>query len=153
MEKNDLFPAIVWLALGIAVMTISYKLKLGSLENPGPGLMPFLWGTILFICSLPILIRSFPMIPSHGRQEGPGMWAGVELRKIILTLASLAGYIALLEKIGFTITTFALLVLMYRFVGSQKWRWVFVSSALTMLIAHFLFVTCLKVELPSGLWR
>jgi hypothetical protein len=44
MEKEDLLPAIIWISLGIGIAVDSYLLDLGSLHEPGPGLLPFLYG-------------------------------------------------------------------------------------------------------------
>ncbi|MFX0202202.1 MAG: tripartite tricarboxylate transporter TctB family protein [Candidatus Hodarchaeota archaeon] len=153
MKKNDLIPGMIWMGLGIAVAVISYKLKLGTMDTPGPGLMPFLLGIILSICSLPILIRSFLVIKRNENLSGENIWAGVEFKRLILVLASVLGYIMLLEKIGFELTAFLLLLILFKITDSQKWRWALISSFITILLTFFLFVVFLKVELPSGLWR
>lgn len=151
MKKNDIYPAIIWLLLGITVAAISYKLKLGSLEKPGPGLMPFLLGVSLSICSIPIIVRSFLAIKGKEKQEG--IWSGVEFKKLILVVVPLLVYIVLLEKIGFVLITFPLLLIFFKIIDSRKWRWAFTASVLTVLISFFLFVVFLKVELPRGLWK
>jgi putative tricarboxylic transport membrane protein len=153
MKKNDLIPGVIWLGLGMAVAVIAYNLKLGTLRNPGPGLMPFFLGIILSICSLPIIVRSFLIIKRKKKQGDEGMWSGVEFRKLIFVLTSLLGYTMLLEKIGFVLTTFLLLLSLFKTINSQKWSWVLIQSGLTVLITFLIFSVFLKVELPWGLWR
>jgi len=152
MEKNDIFPAIIWFGIGIFVVITSYKLNLGTMENPGPGMMPFIFGIALSICSLPILFGSFQSFKRKERQGDESIWSGVEFKKIILVLVSLFVYALLFEKIGFLLTTFPLLLILFKTIGSQKWRWVLISSVVTMSITYFLFVVFLKVELPMGLF-
>jgi putative tricarboxylic transport membrane protein len=153
LKKIDLIPAIIWMGLGIAVTVGAYRLKLGNPGNPGPGLMPFLLGILLSICSLPILIRSFLVIMRNAKQEEEGIWSGVEFKRLIFVVVSLLVYIILLQKIGFVLTTFLFLLILFKNIDSQKWHWALIASALTVFISFFLFIVLLKVEMPSGLWR
>ena len=53
---------MVWMLLGLGVSFRSLNLKLGSFVSPGAGLMPFLLGVGLIICSLIVLSRSLLLI-------------------------------------------------------------------------------------------
>ncbi len=150
MKKNDLIPAIIWIILGIAVAIGSYRLKLGNLANPGPGLMPFLLGIALLVCSFPVLIHSFLKMMRKTEQKEKIIWSEIDFKKLVIVLTSLIGYAVILEKIGFVTTTFLLLSILFKTVDSQKWFSVLIASILTVIITYFLFVVILKVELPSG---
>jgi putative tricarboxylic transport membrane protein len=150
LKKNDLIPAIIWIILGIAVAIGSYRLKLGNLANPGPGLMPFLLGIALLVCSFPVLIHSFLKMMRKTEQEEKIIWSEIDFKKLVIVLTSLIGYAVILEKIGFVTTTFLLLSILFKTVDSQKWFSVLIASILTVIITYFLFVVILKVELPSG---
>jgi putative tricarboxylic transport membrane protein len=150
LKKNDLIPAIIWIILGIAVAIGSYRLKLGNLANPGPGLMPFLLGIALLVCSFPVLIHSFLKMMRKTEQKEKIIWSEIDFKKLVIVLTSLIGYAVILEKIGFVTTTFLLLSILFKTVDSQKWFSVLIASILTVIITYFLFVVILKVELPSG---
>jgi hypothetical protein len=153
MKKIDLIPAIFWMGLGIAVAVSSYRLHLGTLANPGPGLAPFFLGIILSLCSLPILVRSFLVILRNQKQKDEPIWSGIQFKKLIIVVASLLGYWIFLEKIGFVLTTFLLLLILFKTMGSQRWRSVLVASILTVLVVYTVFVVVLRVVLPAGVWR
>ncbi len=153
MKKIDLIPAIFWMGLGIAVAVSSYRLRLGTLANPGPGLAPFFLGIILSLCSLPILVRSFLVIMRNQKHEDEPIWSGIQFKKLIIVVASLLGYWVFLEKIGFVLTTFLLLLILFKTVDSQRWRSVYVASTLTVIVIYIVFVIVLRVDLPSGVWR
>lgn len=153
MKKIDLIPAIFWMGLGIAVAVSSYGLRLGTLANPGPGLMPFLLGIMLSLCSLPIFVRSFLAIIRDQKSEDESVWSGIQFKKLIIIVASLLGCWMFLEKIGFVLTTFLLLLILFKTMGSQKWRSVLVASILTVLVVYIVFVIVLRVGLPAGVWR
>ena len=153
MKQNDLIPALIWLGLGIAVAVGSNKLKLGTLANPGPGLMPFLLGIVLSLCSLCILIDSIQAIRVKMSRKDEGIWSGVDFKKLIFVLASLLGYALILEVLGFTVTTFLLLLILFKAIGSRGWPFALAGSAFTAILIYLLFFAVLKVELPSGLFR
>lgn len=153
MKKNDLIPAMIWMGLGSALMIGSYKLKLGSMHTPGPGLMPFLLGIALSLCSLPILVRSFQMIMRKSKQRDEGVWSGIDFKKLILVVASLIGYAVVLEGAGYVVTAFLVLLILFKTVESQRWPLVLVLSVLTVISTYLLFVVILNVQLPSGLLR
>jgi putative tricarboxylic transport membrane protein len=141
------------MGLGIALTIGSYKLKLGSLHTPGPGLMPFLLGIALSLCSLPILIRAFPMVMRKSRETDEDIWSGIHFKKLILVVGSLMGYTVLLERVGYVVTAFFVLVILFKTVESQRWSLVVVLSVLSVISTYILFVVILNVQLPSGLLR
>jgi len=149
MKKYDLITSIIWMGLGITVAIGSYRLKLGSLGNPGAGLMPFLLGISLSLSSSPILIRS---LMTKDKERHESIWSGIEFKKLILVPASLIGYAMILEKAGFVVTTFLLLFVLFKIIGSRKWSFALITSALVVLLSYLLFVTLLKVEMPLGIW-
>jgi putative tricarboxylic transport membrane protein len=132
---------------------MSYELKLGKPESPGPGLMPFILGITLSICSLPILVHSFRVVRRKEKRGDEAIWSGVNFKRLILVQASLFGYIFILEKIGFMLATFLLLLILFKVIDSQKWHWALIASTLTIIITFFIFVVLLKIQLPLSLWR
>jgi putative tricarboxylic transport membrane protein len=152
MKKKDLIPAFIWMGLGIAVAAISYGLQLGTLRNPGAGLMPFLLGILLSLCSVPILIGSLLTIRNKAKQGDEGIWSGVEFKRLILVIFSLICYAMILEKVGFVIATFLLLIILFKVIGSRKWLFALMTSAIVVFLSYLLFVTLLKVEMPWGIW-
>jgi putative tricarboxylic transport membrane protein len=150
LKDNDWIPGTVWLVLGLAVLWGSVRLKLGSLVNPGPGLMPFILGAGLTICSLFVLIQThlFKLRKRKGPRES--IWTDVDFKKVLLVVGCLLGYTFLLEKAGFALTTFLILTILFEAVGSQKWPRVLIASISTVVISYFVFIVILKVELPAG---
>jgi putative tricarboxylic transport membrane protein len=153
LKKSDLIPALIWLGLGIAVAVGSYRLELGTMHTPGPGLMPFILGVILSLCSLPILVRSIKMTIIKAKKRNESIWSGVEFKKLIVVLVSLIGYAVLIERIGYVVITFLVLLVLFKTVETQKWSLVLLLSFLTVISTYVLFVIILKVMLPSGWLR
>ena len=153
-KKRDIIPGIIWIIIGLTVMMVSHGMSLGTLQTPGPGLFPFLLGSLLLIVSLSIFINSLNVTKkiSVGTDE-TGIWSGIEYKKVLIIVASLVGYALLLVKLGFLITAFLFLFVLFSVFDSRRWILTLVVSLITISITYTLFVLILQVELPPGLLR
>ena len=149
MKKGDLIIAIVWMMLGVAITIASCHLGLGNLTRPGDGLMSFGVGILLSICAFPILIRSFLNGRKARQKEEQGIWSGVDFKKIALVLASLIVYSLLLERLGYLVATFLMVLVLFKAVGSQRWTWAVIAAFLTVSLTYVVFVVLLNVYMPS----
>jgi putative tricarboxylic transport membrane protein len=145
---------LIWIIIGLAVMVVSYQMSLGTLHTPGPGLLPFLLGSLLIVVSLPILIGSLLLfrktVPESRAAE---IWAGVEFKNVLIIIISLVAYALLLEKLGFILTAFLFLFVLFATFDFQRWLFALGVSSVTIFITYLLFNVVLRVELPSGLLR
>jgi putative tricarboxylic transport membrane protein len=83
--------------------------------------------------------------------QGVEKIASQGLIRIGATLASLVGFALVLERLGFLLSTFLLMVLLLRAIEAPKWSKVFVVALSTALIAYFLFAWLLGIPLPAGI--
>lgn len=150
LKENDWIPGMVWMLLGLGVSFRSLNLKLGSFVSPGAGLMPFLLGVGLIICSLIVLSRSLLLILRKRKRQQPSIWADVNLKKVIMVVASLLGYSLILERVGFALSSFLILTILFKTVGSQKWTSVLITSIFAVIVSYVVFIVILNVELPPG---
>ncbi len=147
MKRFQIALIVFWMGLGVFATFYSYSLGLRGLTGPGPGLMPFLVGVLLFLASVYLLVASFLKRGDRIIQEGPNK---AHLRKACLAVISLIAYALFLETLGFLITTTLLLVTLFKGMGSKRWSTVIMVSVLTSLITYFGF-TYLRLRLPMGI--
>ncbi len=146
----QMIPPLFWIGLSLFVMVLSYKMGLGGFHTPGPGLMPFLLGALLFLTSFYLLGKS--LSKKAGREETLCEEKGqINYRKIGLVLGSLFLFALLLETLGYVVVTSLFFVLLFRSVGN-RWRTVLVASALAVFITYFGF-TFLGVKFPLGILK
>jgi putative tricarboxylic transport membrane protein len=113
--------------------------------------MPFILGILLLIFSFYLLIRSFSK--SNRKQEIPKEEPGqIDFVKIGLVLFSLFVYAFLLEKLGYLVATFLLLIILFRGAGSKRWRSVLIASTLAVFLTYFVF-TSFGLRFPAGILR
>jgi hypothetical protein len=147
VKKGDFGAALFLLVLSVGAGIMAFRLGLGGIHNPGPGLIPFGTAGLLGIMSIGLLLKNLPT--SQTRREA-GIFRGVQWGTLILVLSSLLVYAMVLNLLGFTIATFLLMVLLLKGIGGQKlWR----SLALAALIVignHLIFVFWLGCLFPKG---
>lgn len=80
------------------------------------------------------------------------LWEGVQWRRPVFIGLLLAAYVLALERIGFLLTTFIILGIMFK--GAQNFSWWKTTflSALVSFCAFLLFDTLLKATLPKGIF-
>jgi Tripartite tricarboxylate transporter TctB family len=150
-----------WSAAGLALLAIVYlviarRYPLDTLATPGPGVMPLIAGVALLATAISMFIvartarqardvgglSETGAAPTHPIESSP-------VRRSPLVLgAALVLYTAVLPRLGFIASSFALVVLASRLMGARGW-WRPVALALGVAAAaHLLFARWLGVPLP-----
>ncbi len=148
-RKYHVLPLIAWVVLGLFVMLASYRLGLGGLRNPGPGLMPFLLGLLLCLTSTYVLITFLAEKVDRGSTAAEGPRPGFS--RLCLVAGSLFVYSLLFETLGFIATTFIVLVVLFRSM-QNRWLIVGLASVTTVVVSYALF-TYLGVQFPKGILK
>jgi putative tricarboxylic transport membrane protein len=152
MIKRAEIALLFWIVLGIYILIQSYRMGMGTLGSPGPGLLPFLVGALLVAFSAFSLLRR---LRGEGRHDGP---AGEgkkrpELRRISIVICSLVGYAVLLERLGYLVTSFLMLALLFRNMGTA--RTVAAGVSLATVVATYFVFSYFGVVFPPGIleWK
>jgi putative tricarboxylic transport membrane protein len=148
MRTRELPPILFFLLLGLYVSWASRGLGLGSLYQPGPGLMPFYLGLGLVLLSVAMLLRLFLQRPKEEEKVGKRPQA-IDYPRIALVVTALVVYSLVIENLGYIPATLVLLVILFLCAGSKRTSAVIASIA-TLLITYFGF-TYLGVRFPPGI--
>ena len=154
MKIQHLAAGIFWMAIGLFASVHAYQLGLGRLRQPGPGFIFFLSGLGLTCLSIANLVTSYRKQSKEG-ETGPPLWRGLRWHKALLVLAALAAFGCFLNIAGFLLSTFLLMVFLFKGVEPTKWWIAIASSLITILLSYLLFVKWLEVPFPMkyfGLW-
>ena len=84
---------------------------------------------------------------------GPGLaalWAGARWRKVMLTVASLAAYAALLDRLGFLLATIPLMLVLLRGIDPVRWRIALPVAVLSTVGLWWVLKRLLLIQLPAG---
>jgi hypothetical protein len=78
------------------------------------------------------------------------LWTGLGWRKVAIVTASLFAYGVVLPGLGFPITTFGLMILLFSVIERSR-LWIRATTAVvTVLVTYFAFSHWLGVPLPKG---
>ena len=149
MKTRHIAPCLCWIALSLLVMISSYRMGLGGVHSPGPGLMPFLLGVLLLFPSFYLLAESH-LRKREEKQADEKIGRGY-YRKIGLVLASLVLFCLVLERVGYLLSMAFFCLALFR-IMNNSWRTVLLGSLLTILVTYYGF-TFLGLKLPGGIFR
>jgi putative tricarboxylic transport membrane protein len=153
LKKLHLYITFFWIALGIFVGGYSYRIGLGKLLDPGPGLFPFTLSLVVLLLSLCKLAKGVPSIeerkgkPGQKEEQSPFENTG----KIVILTVILFAYTYILEPLGFLLTTFLVMAALLRVAGYTQWIRIIVYAIIICVITYTGF-TYLGTNLPTGIF-
>ena len=134
--------AVALALLGAFVLVEASQLKMTSLGGgPGPGVFPVALGVIL----LGIGARLAPAALRERSEFG-------HLRRVAVLIGALAAYAALLDRLGFVITTSATIVFLLVAFNPRRRLWLAALGLAGSVGSYALFSSFLKVQLPPDPW-
>jgi putative tricarboxylic transport membrane protein len=66
--------------------------------------------------------------------------------------AAVVLFMLLLSKLGFVLSAYLFLVLSMRLLGSTRWLFNILLSAVSLAVVYLIFQTVFSVILPKGTW-
>ncbi len=149
MGKSDRISGTFWFFFSLFISYESYKLGLGTINQPGPGFLFFWTGIVVALLALVIIAKALKR-PAE-REPAEQAPEKRNITKVALVLASLFAYAAVMEKLGFFISTLLLFVFLLGFIERKRWWVVIVVSFVVTLCSYLIFETGLQSQLPKGI--
>lgn len=146
MKRTYVVVNTFWLVFSTAVCVESWSLKVGGLHNPGPGFLPFYTAILLGLLALISLLQTL----KESEGSASEIWGGIQFGKLAILLGTLFLYVFLLDRLGFLLGTFLLLLVLFRIVEPYGWKTILLSSLLTIGGMYLFFVILLESRLPRG---
>lgn len=149
MRRAEQIACLFWILVSVGVCAGAIGLKLGTPSAPGPGFLPFGTGALMGILSIAHLLK----ITFAPAEAVPGRFLGRELnwRRSLAAVLSISGYALFLPHLGYLLTTFLLMVVLFSLYERRKWWRVGLASVLVIGVTYLVFHIWLKVQFPSGI--
>ena len=145
MKKADIIAAVIVIPICLYVFYESGKWPVPALLGR-PFVIPRGVATFLLIAALLLIYRALT-----GRAlELEKRLEGADLRRVTGAAVFTFGYLFVVERIGFFITTFSYMLLFGWVLGERRWLRLVVFAVLVPVVAYTLFSTTLHVPLPRG---
>ena len=137
---TNLVVAALVVALGAAALVGSLSLGAGSARAPGSGTWPLILSLLLICLGLGLAVTA------RGTTDAERFSRSSLL--VLVGLATMVGFVALIGTIGFEIPAALLAFVWLRFLGGEGWR-LSVLTSLGLVVAFYLiFVAALSVPIP-----
>lgn len=147
MKTGETFSSLFLILMGVVFCLSSLGIGIGRINAPGPGLIPFGTGGLLILFSLGTIFETY-----FGRKvegEAP-LFSGRRWGVVLSVLISLFLYALVLDILGFIVTTFLTMAVLFKISEKQSWKLALGASALTTAFTYFLFDYLLKCSFPRG---
>ena len=150
MRVSDFTLALLLFALAAALAGGALSFPPMPGQSFGPKLFPNLIAAALVACAVVLTLRAAKAKALKIAVVTPEWW-GVpgRLGNLMILLGSIVAYTLLVDRAGFLITTFALLVLLMKRLGAS-WKATLIGAGLGTVVTYVMFAYWLRVPLPSG---
>jgi putative tricarboxylic transport membrane protein len=147
MKTIDTCSSLFLIIMGVLFSAGSLRLGIGTVNAPGPGLIPLGAGVLLILFSLATIVEARL---GKRAEEKDSLFKGKRWGIALSVLIALFAFAFLLDILGFIITTFLTLTVLFKISEEQKWKIALGVSGLTTASAYFLFDYLLKCSFPRG---
>ena len=151
MKRITFYCSIFWLLFSLILCIESYRLSMGGIRSPGPGLFPFCLGFVMAVLSL---IGAIQSLGKHQYEKGQAPDSRQPFRwwNIAVIIAAILAYALALETLGFFICTFIFVGLLLKVVEPQPWKVAVVGGLIAAVSSEIVFNILLRSRIPSGIF-
>ncbi len=148
--KFDRIASVVFLALGILVVVESQKISESAYGSQiGPSTFPIGLGIILILLSVLLFIETIRHRATYNIVGEKEDIKSPNYKNFFIIFIAALGYVLLLDKLGYLITTFVFLVIGFQTLERGKWISTILVAAAFSCIIYFGFVNVLGGSLPG----
>lgn len=132
---------------GIFIIYASTLITGGAEHRLPPETFPMVVGFLLLLCGSGLALKSWRIRGVDFAIKWPD---GEGVRTILVTLASVACYIILLNPLGLPLASFLYIAFSIWYLKRSKWLLAIVISLITAAISYYLFIRLLGLSFPAG---
>lgn len=136
--------------IGIVFVIGSLQLGLGTVQHPGKGFLPFYTGAALTFVSFFCLIKYF--LKARGENDkSQEKHVGQSASNVIIIVVALFIYVLVLQWLGYLLSTFLLLTVLFAVAGFRKWVFIVIYAFITTSLSYLIFSYSLNLRFPKGI--
>lgn len=145
LRRFDFVASLVFMLIGLFFTLASTRLAdnvIGGAVTPAT--FPRAFGVVLMVLSVLLLVETVKSV----EKVKPAAGMVYYLRFFIIATA-MAGYIVLIEPLGFVISSFLFLLVTFQAMKRGQWLKSVLIAAGFALVVHFVFIRLLEASVPS----
>lgn len=145
MSKTfDRFASIAFLLIGLLFVIESRSISVSAYgSSVGPNIFPMALGALLILLSIRLLFETTKYKSEDGSKEP------LQYMKFIIIFFSATVYAAVLEPLGYVISTFIFLIIAFQTMERGKWIQTIIIAAIFSFGVYYFFAEFLGGSLPG----
>lgn len=147
MNKNDFFAGLIFVVLGVIIILLTIPFPSLGEGHPGPGLFPNILAGLFTFFGFLLLIKARQPQSKQPEIEDTGK---KNIVNALFVLGVIIAFMLLESNLGFILTSFILLFLLMKKLGTSPIKSTCFSILITLFI-YSLFYKILRVPLSPGL--
>lgn len=155
MHWRDIISGLFFLVVGVFFIINAGCLDLGTLSDPGPGLIPLIPGILLSVLSAVLVFKSYKGVKPQRQTEGRAAEPSKSLKwppVVVITLSTMIVFALVLESLGFVGSSFLMMLFLFKFIGDHTWIRSVLGAVLSVGTCYLVFKVWLSVQFPMGPW-
>jgi putative tricarboxylic transport membrane protein len=152
MKQVGTKEGMIWIMIGGGICFLSWRIRLGSFNEPGAGFVAFASGVSLVVIGMIMTFsKTFLKRSSDGSRGAERPFFKLPKFPLVYTMGVLVGYGLVLNLLGYLITTFLLMLALFYDRGTNRFFPSVSASLLTVVSTYLIFETWLRVQFPRGI--
>ena len=147
-SKGYIVVGAIGICLSVLYLAVSFQMPMGRLRQPGAGVFPVISGFLLLLGSVSALWEGL----KTRKSESVELPAGSDLRRLLVLVGGILGYLVLLPILGQLISSTIFCFVLIRALSSLSIGWVALYALLMAGAAYLLFVRFLMLPMPAGIF-
>lgn len=147
MKKFDFVSGMFLFILAVLICFGSWRLYIGTPQEPGPGFLPFIAGLSMVGLSIAIWAKAL----TQGKEQKKFFDPQSDRKDVYMAFMMLFFYALFLERLGFLLVNVCFFLGINRFVTHQGWIRSIVYAALYSSSVYVLFKILFKAPVPAGI--
>ena len=121
MTSVKIWCSLFWMLFSIVMGRQASQLPMGEMREPGAGFFPLLIAVV------------------------------IGLLAVLALITALTAYALTLQKVGFLINTFLLMLLLVKMIEPQSWTKSLIAALITAVVSELFFNVLLNAQIPRGI--
>lgn len=147
-SKGYIVVGAIGICFSVLYLAVSFQMPMGRLRQPGAGVFPVISGFLLLLGSVSALWEGL----KTRKSESVELPAGSDLRRLLVLVGGILGYLVLLPILGQLISSTIFCFVLIRALSSLSIGWVALYALLMAGAAYLLFVRFLMLPMPVGIF-
>jgi putative tricarboxylic transport membrane protein len=150
VKSRDAGGGMVIFLFGALTAYLATRMPIGNFRTAGSGLFPLCLGLLLMALSSVYTVGVFFRNGPPAARESGAPQVAASTGQVMRFTGAIVLAVALLDILGYPLTSFLLVLALFRILGMRNWLWGILTALGTSAVSYLLFVHWLKIPFPKG---